>query len=265
MTRIDWLTETTGKPVCEETRWAVRCRVPDSSVGMLGSGISCTAARTIREPSVASTTAPSIFASSRMPVAVNSTSSGKPPVQIDSTSLSLPSTMRAPVLPRRMRSRPSRSGVPGAIMARVVRSLSSRSGTATSSPRVVEPRQSTVACRTGCRHEPYRPVRTRIVVSRHRIGADRTDADLIAASLPSGELFAAVFDRHAGTVHRYLARRAGVAAADDLLAQTFLVAFESRSRYDPARPDALPWLYGIATNVLHRARRDELRLYRALA
>lgn len=92
-----------------------------------------------------------------------------------------------------------------------------------------------------------------------------TDADLIAASVGCGERFAAVFDRHAGTVHRYLARRAGSGPAEDLLAQTFLVAFETRSRYDVARPDALPWLYGIATNVLRRARRDEQRLLRALA
>ncbi len=95
--------------------------------------------------------------------------------------------------------------------------------------------------------------------------ATRTDAELIAASVPAGEAFAALFDRHARTLHRYLARRAGVAAAEDLLAQTFLVAFETRDRYDQARADALPWLYGIATNVLRRARRDEVRLYRALA
>jgi RNA polymerase sigma factor (sigma-70 family) len=95
--------------------------------------------------------------------------------------------------------------------------------------------------------------------------ATRTDAELIAASVSAAEVFAALFDRHARTVHRYLARRAGVAAAEDLLAQTFLVAFETRTRYDQARADALPWLYGIATNVLRRARRDEVRLYRALA
>lgn len=95
--------------------------------------------------------------------------------------------------------------------------------------------------------------------------ATRSDAQLIAASVPAGEEFAALFDRHARTVHRYLARRAGVSAAEDLLAQTFLVAFETRHRYDGTRADALPWLYGIATNVLRRARRDELRLLRALA
>ena len=45
--------------------------------------------------------------------------------------------------------------------------------------------------------------------------ATRSDAELIAASLPAGEQFAALFDRHARTLHRYLARRAGVAAAED--------------------------------------------------
>lgn len=86
-----------------------------------------------------------------------------------------------------------------------------------------------------------------------------TDADLIGAS------FAALFDRHAVAVHRYLARRIGSTIADDLLAQTFLVAFEGRHRYDCSRPDARPWLYGIATNLLRRHRRDELRQYQAWA
>lgn len=58
--------------------------------------------------------APSSLASSRSRVAVNSTSSTKPPVHIDSTVLSMPSTISPPVLPRRMRSRPSRRAIPGA-------------------------------------------------------------------------------------------------------------------------------------------------------
>ena len=48
---IDWLTEMTGKPVWIATRSAVRCRVPDSSVGIVGSGIRWTPARTMRVPS----------------------------------------------------------------------------------------------------------------------------------------------------------------------------------------------------------------------
>jgi hypothetical protein len=62
---IEWLTETTGKPVCTAVRSAERCRVPDSSVGIVGSGTSCTLARRMCEPSLDSTTAPSIFESSR--------------------------------------------------------------------------------------------------------------------------------------------------------------------------------------------------------
>jgi len=86
-----------------------------------------------------------------------------------------------------------------------------------------------------------------------------SDADLIDND------FGALFDRHAVAVYRYLARRIGVTAADDLLAQTFLVAFERRSNYDRARPDARPWLYGIATNLLRRHLREEVRQYRAWA
>ena len=90
-------------------------------------------------------------------------------------------------------------------------------------------------------------------------GTDQSDADLIAVD------FAVLFDRHAVAVHRYLARRIGVTVADDLLAQTFLVAFERRGNYDRTRPDARPWLYGIATNLLRRHQREEIRQYQAWA
>ena len=134
---IDWDTEMTGKPVCFATRSAVRCRVPVSSLWMVWSGIRCTAARWIRVTSASRMMPPSILASSRSPVAVNGTSRVKPPVEIVSTVLSLPSTIRAPVRPRRIRSRPSRSAVPGAMDASVARSRrasSERSGLTTTSP-----------------------------------------------------------------------------------------------------------------------------------
>src|SRR6478609_10105286 len=115
----------TGKPVCLATRSAVRWRVPDSVVSMRESGTSWVAARRMRVPSRSSTTAPSILHSSRTRVAENSMSSTKPPVQIESTTRSKPSTMRAPVRPRRMRSRLSRSSVPGATAAKAARSSSS--------------------------------------------------------------------------------------------------------------------------------------------
>jgi RNA polymerase sigma-70 factor (ECF subfamily) len=77
--------------------------------------------------------------------------------------------------------------------------------------------------------------------------------------------FAVLFDRHAADVHRYLARRAGTQHADDLLSEVFLVAFEERARYDPARGEVRAWLFGIATTLLRRHHRDEVRGLRALA
>jgi RNA polymerase sigma-70 factor (ECF subfamily) len=49
------------------------------------------------------------------------------------------------------------------------------------------------------------------------------------------------------------------------VAEVFLTAFRQRHRYLPSQPDARPWLYGIATNLIGRHRRAEVRMYRALA
>ena len=64
------------------------------------------------------------------------------------------------------------------------------------------------------------------------------DARLIERSRDDPEAFAAIYDRHAGTLHRYVARRLGTAAADDVLADTFLDAFRARHRQDRAAPSA---------------------------
>jgi RNA polymerase sigma-70 factor (ECF subfamily) len=66
-----------------------------------------------------------------------------------------------------------------------------------------------------------------------------------------------------GEIHRYVARRLDVHAADDIAAETFTIAFRGRHRYDLARSNARPWLYGIATNLIGRHRRDERRKLRA--
>lgn len=92
-----------------------------------------------------------------------------------------------------------------------------------------------------------------------------SDAAVIRLSLSDSELFAELFRRHAPRIQRYVVRRLGPDAADDIVAETFLLAFRQRAAYDQAREDALPWLYGIATNLIGRHRRAETRLYRALA
>lgn len=94
---------------------------------------------------------------------------------------------------------------------------------------------------------------------------DEDDAAVIEASLRRPERFAGIFDRHAAHIHRYLARRLGRQVADDLVAETFLAAFGQRDRYDLARPDAGPWLYGIATNLARQHVRTEVREYRLRA
>jgi RNA polymerase sigma-70 factor (ECF subfamily) len=91
------------------------------------------------------------------------------------------------------------------------------------------------------------------------------DAGLIAESGRAPERFGVVFDRHAAAIHGYIARRLGRDAADDLVAETFLVAFRQRGGYDPGQPSARPWLYGIATRLVSRRRRDEVRFFRAIA
>jgi RNA polymerase sigma-70 factor (ECF subfamily) len=88
------------------------------------------------------------------------------------------------------------------------------------------------------------------------------DATVIEASRAEPGRFASLFDRHAPYIHRYMARRVGAQAADDLVAETFLVAFRKRARYDPRFPDARPWLYGIATNLIGQHRREEARQFR---
>ena len=95
--------------------------------------------------------------------------------------------------------------------------------------------------------------------------ADADDATVIQLSRHEPEQFTVLFRRHAPHIQRYVIRRLGPDAADDIVAETFLLAFRQRDRYDPARADARPWLYGIATNLIGRHRRAEVRLYRALA
>lgn len=91
------------------------------------------------------------------------------------------------------------------------------------------------------------------------------DAAIISASHADPEQFASIFDRHFDSIYRYIASRIGPQLADDLSAEVFSVAFRRRLDYEASRSDARPWLYGIATNLLHRHHRDEQRRLRAYA
>jgi RNA polymerase sigma-70 factor, ECF subfamily len=78
-----------------------------------------------------------------------------------------------------------------------------------------------------------------------------TDGALIEWSVRGRpDAFVEVVRRHEVAVHKFLARRAGRDAADDLLSEVWVRAFGGRHTFRPEQTDALPWLYGIARNVL---------------
>ena len=85
---------------------------------------------------------------------------------------------------------------------------------------------------------------------------DLSDADVLSQARVRPDLMGVVYARQARAVHRYWSRRVGTAAADDLLGEVFVAAVAARLRVH-AHPSgsALPWLYGIAANVVRSSRR----------
>ena len=77
--------------------------------------------------------------------------------------------------------------------------------------------------------------------------------------------FGQLFDRHAQAVYAFCARRtADLALAEDLTSITYLEAWRHRNRAPLGQSDsALPWLLGVANNVVRNARRGQRR-YRAV-
>jgi RNA polymerase sigma factor (sigma-70 family) len=80
-----------------------------------------------------------------------------------------------------------------------------------------------------------------------------SDAELIGRSLAGdADAFMEVICRHEVAIGAYLERRVGRAAAEDLLGEVWIAAFESRATYDRSFAEARPWLYGVALNRLRR-------------
>jgi len=88
---------------------------------------------------------------------------------------------------------------------------------------------------------------------------------MTAAPVLDSEHFTEVHDRYFADIYRYVAGRLGAQAAEDVAAETFLVAFDRRKTFDATRGDLRAWLFGIATNLVSRHRRKEARHYRTLA
>ncbi|GAA3232439.1 RNA polymerase sigma factor [Dactylosporangium siamense] len=77
--------------------------------------------------------------------------------------------------------------------------------------------------------------------------------------------FGLLFDAYAGAVYQHAVRRTGDrGAAEEAVSLTFLEAWRLRERLLPEGGSCLPWLLGIATNVLRNLSRAARRHREAL-
>jgi RNA polymerase sigma-70 factor (ECF subfamily) len=80
------------------------------------------------------------------------------------------------------------------------------------------------------------------------------------------EAFGVLFERHARLIYNYLFRRTGDwSVAEDLTSVVFLEAYRRRASVDMQAGKVLPWLYGVAGNVLRNQRRSMRRYAAALS
>jgi RNA polymerase sigma factor (sigma-70 family) len=102
-------------------------------------------------------------------------------------------------------------------------------------------------------------------VAGHELAVDPDDSTLWSrARAGDSGAFGMLFERHARTIYTYCFRRVGSwDAAEDLVSIVFLEAWRRLDKPLPSGKE-LPWLYGIATNVVRNRRRAERRYAAAL-
>ena len=105
------------------------------------------------------------------------------------------------------------------------------------------------------------------VTGHRRLLLSATDESLLQASANGDQrAFSELYERHARAIYNYLFRRlADWSEAEDLTAVVFLEAFRRRAEVVVVEGKLLPWLYGIATNVLRNRRRALWRHRRLVA
>jgi RNA polymerase sigma-70 factor, ECF subfamily len=87
----------------------------------------------------------------------------------------------------------------------------------------------------------------------HKLGDPTRELDL---DRDRARRFEDLFDRHAGRVYAYAARRSTPDAANDVVGETFLIAWR---KLDALPADPLPWLLNVAGKVLANRRRSAQR------
>lgn len=98
-------------------------------------------------------------------------------------------------------------------------------------------------------------------VERPRVGSDPSDEALwTLAGHGDREAFAVLFERHVRRVWNHAYRLTGSRDdAEDVTANTFLVAWRRCPRVQLIRNDAIPWLLAVASNLARETRRAALR------
>ncbi|MEV4775140.1 RNA polymerase sigma factor [Microbacterium sp. LWH12-1.2] len=91
-----------------------------------------------------------------------------------------------------------------------------------------------------------------------------TDSEIIRRSIEQPRAFAELFDRHARVIGGFAARRVGSEAAEDVVSETFLVAFRRRASFDQAVESSVPWLLGIASRLTRKHRAQEAKNWRSI-
>lgn len=92
-----------------------------------------------------------------------------------------------------------------------------------------------------------------------------TDSEILETSRETPGAFAELFERHARVIGAFAARRVGVDAAEDILSETFLVAFRRRADFDSTWASAKPWLLGIASRIIKKHHAQEAAQWRSVA
>jgi RNA polymerase sigma-70 factor, ECF subfamily len=104
-------------------------------------------------------------------------------------------------------------------------------------------------------------------VDTNRVMGEPTDAVLWQRAADGNpDAFGELFERHARDVYNYCFRRTGDwSQAEELTSVVFLEAWRRRRDVRLEHERALPWLLGVATNVLRNAGRSQRRHRAAIA